>query len=86
MAKKTTKKKARNTVAAKTNKTNEVAYQIVVSGGLKTALEDAHKRTAGSRKFRRLGSSRIHELAKEALDRGLAAIEADLDEELADLD
>ena len=56
-------------------------YRVTVSGPLKIALEKAFGDMQDSRKYRRLASSSIHELAKEALDRGLSQIESDIEEE-----
>jgi hypothetical protein len=54
---------------------------VVFGGPLKTALDAAHKRMQNSRRYRRLASTDIHEVAREALDRGLQEIENDLDAE-----
>lgn len=59
-------------------------YRVTVTGPLKVALETTHEGMQGSRKYRRLASSSIHELAKEALDRGLSAIESEIEEEEQD--
>jgi len=59
-------------------------YRVTVTGPLKIALETTFEGMQGSRKYRRLASSSIHELAKEALDIGLHQLEANLEEEEQD--
>ena len=56
-------------------------YRVTVRGPLKDALEQVFEQMQNSRKYRRLASSSVHELAKEAMDIGLQHIEAELEDE-----
>jgi len=56
-------------------------YRVTINGPLKRALETAHSNMQDSRRYRRLASSSIHELAKEALDIGLQHLEEMLEQE-----
>lgn len=56
-------------------------YRVTVRGPLKDALERTFEQMQESRKYRRLASSSVHELAKEAMDIGLQHIESELEEE-----
>jgi len=84
-AKKQTRRKTPSQSNAARGKGSDV-YRFVVAGPLKKALDEAHKRMQSSRKYRRLASADIHEVAREALDRGLLEIEHDLDGEGSMLD
>lgn len=56
-------------------------YRVTMRGPLKEALENVFSMLQESRKYRRLASSSVHELAKEAMDIGLQHIESELEEE-----
>lgn len=56
-------------------------YRVTVRGPLKDALEQVFEQMQESRKYRRLASSSVHELAKEAMDIGLQHVESELEEE-----
>lgn len=81
-SKKAPQRKIRKTASSpRSSGSKQDFYRFVVSGPLKSAVDTAHNRMQKSRKYRRLASTDVHEVAREALDRGLQEIENELDEE-----
>lgn len=86
MAKSKTASKRVTSRKRRTPEDDPECYRVTINGPLKRALETVHGDMQESRKYRRLASSSIHELAREALDIGLQQIEAELEQEARDRD